>query len=321
MRRVHPAYPDLLPVTHAVRPGFLPMEEVTLDPIRMAVVWQDAPRRFLPGSALVPKNPVRAIAFSRVVSQRPEVLDRLRNRGSAILLVLDDDSLNPQELELDGEDRVFPMIPVLPPPLGGRFSPPEAWKNFRWGALLGLFPFPGSREAVKKMIDQLHGAGAGFVLTAPLLLTPKDRHRILETYDGSPSCDELENALFHADIFRGFRELEKDAGLLLEERGICNHLGCLVPRGYDEGAVETAAMLRLWARRLDQSRKEASWGWRLRRAAAALEPLRNDPRTLSRENNLRVIPGFDGWVEDFTRALWDGGRPLEEAWERWTEDS
>lgn len=53
MRRVEPAYPDLFPVTHVLRPGYLPGPKVALDPVKLGVVWEDAPRRILPaeGSA------------------------------------------------------------------------------------------------------------------------------------------------------------------------------------------------------------------------------------------------------------------------------
>ncbi len=93
---------------------------------------------------------------------------------------------------------------------------------------------------------------------------------------------------------------------------------CMVPHGQEPNAVRTAAVLRLWARRLDQCHEESSWGWRLRRAATALEKLPNDPATLAMEDNLRIVPGFDPWVESFTRAVWYGGDPLDSAWQRWS---
>ncbi len=93
---------------------------------------------------------------------------------------------------------------------------------------------------------------------------------------------------------------------------------CMVPQSYQSNAVRTAAVLRLWARRLDQCHEESSWGWRLRRAATALDRLPNDPAVLAMEDNLRVVPGFDPWVESFTRALWYGGEPVDSAWRRWS---
>ena len=36
------------------------------------------------------------------------------------------------------------------------------------------------------------------------------------------------------------------------------------------------------------------------------------------EDNLRIVPGFDPWVESFTRAVWFGGDPLDSAWQRWS---
>ena len=50
-------------------------------------------------------------------------------------------------------------------------------------------------------------------MTAPLLLTPKDRHRILDGCEGSGIEAELENALFHADVSRGLHALERRAGI------------------------------------------------------------------------------------------------------------
>ena len=43
-----------------------------------------------------------------------------------------------------------------------------------------------------------------------------------------------------------------------------------------------------------------------------------DTFMLADEDNLRVIPGFDPWVEGFTRALWNGGEPVDKAWKRWS---
>ena len=59
MRRIEPAYPDLLPVTHVLRPGYMPGQKVSLDPIKLGVVWEDAPVRILPAEGSVPREPVR----------------------------------------------------------------------------------------------------------------------------------------------------------------------------------------------------------------------------------------------------------------------
>jgi len=317
VRRIHSAYPDLLPLSHVLRPGFLPGDEVLLDPIRMAIVWQDAPRRILPKSNSVPKNPVRAFSFSRVASQRPDALERLINRGSAVLLVIDDPDLGPADFDFDSDQEIMGLLPVLPEPLGGARHIPESWSDSLWGAVIGHFPFPGALEKLDACIAGLKADGARFILNLPLLLTPKDRHRILENLDGHESSDAMENALFHSDISRGLAQLEKRAARLVRDAEIEETLGMLVPRGFDPGAVKTAAELRLWARRLDQSRQESSGGWRLRRAAAALEPLQTDPRVLASENNLRVIPGFEPWVEELTRSLWEGGSLIDEIWQEW----
>jgi len=320
MRRVHPAYPDLLPLTHTLRPGFLPGTKVLLDPVRMAVVWQDAPRRTLPTRGSVPRNPVRAISYSGVAHRRPEILHRLLDRGSASLLVIDDEDICPADLGLDPGMKVLPIFPILPSPLENGRVIPGGWGDFSWGALLGLFPFPHAREEIRDRITNLQASGAAFVISLPLLLTPKDRHRILEVYEAEISVDEMENVLFHLDISVGLEHLEKYAASLLREAGIDETLGLLVPAGSEPGAIKTAAELRLWARRLDQSHVEGSRGWRLRRAAAALEPLKTDPRVLASENNLRIIPGFEPWVERLTRSLWEGGDPLDQIWSEWSGD-
>jgi hypothetical protein len=294
---------------------------VALDPIRMGIVWEDAPRRILPAEGSVPRDPIRAIVFSRVALERKEVFHRLLERGSSALLVLDDPSISPGDLGLNGlseELQLTVLLPVLPFPLSEGLKIPAAWKKARWGAILGLFPFPGAADEVERRINQLKKAKARFALAAPLLLTPKDRHRILDGCEGTGIEDELENCLFHADVSRGLHALERRAGVTLHSVGMDPFLSCMVPHGYHPHAVRTAAVLRLWARRLDQSHEESSWGWRLRRAAAALDRLPNDPTTLAEENNLRVVPGFDEWVESFARAIWGGGEPVDSAWQRWS---
>jgi hypothetical protein len=321
MRRIEPAYPDLIPVSHVVRPGYLPGQTVELDPIRMTVVWKDAPRRILPAERSVPRHPVRAIVFARVGIRRPEVIETLLERGSAVLLVLDEADIGPRDLGLDdtpGDTRITPVLPVLPSPVGIETRPVERWNGYRWGAVLGLFPFPGAEEDLEARVTRLKESGATFAVAAPLLLTPKDRHRILDDCDGNGNEDELENALFHADVARGLHALERQAGINFDAMGIEPVIGGMVPEGFNHVSVRTASLLRLWARRLDQSREESSWGWRLRRAATALDRLPKNPQELDCENNLRVIPGFDPWVLRFTRAIWNGGDPVRSSWRRWS---
>ncbi|MCU0303606.1 MAG: hypothetical protein MUC56_06075 [Thermoanaerobaculales bacterium] len=324
MRRIEPAYPDLFPFTHVQRPGYLPGAKVSLDPVRLGVVWEDAPRRILPAEATIPREAVRAVSFARVACERRDVLRLVLERGGSVLVVLDDPSITPSEIGLDGapgDQRVSALLPVLPFPLSDGLRIPEAWKSWRWGAVLGLFPFPGAEAEVERRIKQLKREGARFAVAAPLLLTPKDRHRILDGCDGTAVADELENSLFHADVSRGLHALERRAGVTLHEVGMDPFIPFMVPQGYEPNAVRTAAILRLWARRIDQSHEESSWGWRLRRAATALEQLPNDPAVLAMEDNLRIVPGFDPWVESFTRAVWYGGEPVDSAWARWTGEN
>ena len=60
MRRIEPAYPDLFAVTQVLRPGYLPGKRVKLDPIKLGVVWEDAPVRILPAEGSVPGQHVIA---------------------------------------------------------------------------------------------------------------------------------------------------------------------------------------------------------------------------------------------------------------------
>lgn len=320
MRRIETAYPDLMQVTHVVRPGYLHSERVELDPIRMGIVWSDAPRRILPANGSVPRDPVRAIIFARVALKRTEVLEKLLDRGSSVLLVLDEPEVTPSDFGLgrrqDGV-RVTPLLPVLPKHLGNGVGSMKAWKNYSWGAILGLFPLPGGAEAIERRVKKLSRSGASFVAAAPLLLTPKDRHRLLDTFEDDKNEDRMENALFHADVSRGLHALERRAGIAIQEAGMKAFIDIPSLDGKNTSALTTAARLRLWARRLDQSHEESSWGWRLRRAASALEHLQKDPEALASEDNLRVIPGFDPWVVEFTKALWHGGEPLATAWSNW----
>jgi hypothetical protein len=287
----------------------------------MSIVWKEAPRRVLPATDTVPRDPVRIILFAQVAVKRKKILHRALKRGSSVLLVLDEPGIGPDDLDLDVNGhggQLTPLLPVLPSALGNGLSTPAKWTEFTWGAIIGLFPFPGAEAEVEDQVWQLHKGGADFVVAAPLLLTPKDRHKILDACEGTGIEDRMENALFHADVSRGLHALERRAGIVLRSTGMHPFITNNVPQGCHPEAVRTASLLRLWARRLDQSREESSWGWRLRRAASALQPLCKDPRVLAEEDNLRVVPGFDPWVESFTRALWDGGEPIDAAWRRWS---
>lgn len=321
MRRVEPAFPDLLPVSHVLRPGYLPGGRVFLDPIRMGVVWPNAPRRILPAQGAIPKSSVRALAFGRVAVRRPGAVEEMLEAGSSVLLMLDQEGIQPANVGLDPETentRVTVAFPLLQGPLAGKRPSPDGWESWGWGAILGLFPFPGAEAELEHTLEWLAAAGASFVITAPLLLTPKDRHRILDGLDGSGLMEQMENCLFHADVSRGLLALERRAGVTIRRLGLEPVIPTMVTAGPHPVAVRTAALLRLWARRLDQCFEESSWGWRLRRAARAIEVLKRDPMEMAAEDNLRVVPGFEPWVEGFTRSLWFGGEPVESVWTRWT---
>ena len=180
MRRVEPAYPDLFPVTHVQRPGYLPGTKVSLDPIKLGIVWEDAPRRILPAEGSVPREAIRAISFARVARERNEILHRSLDRGGSVLIVLDDPEITPADLGLDsrpGEQRVSALLPVLPFPLSDGLKIPTAWKDWRWGAVLGLFPFPGAGPEVERRIKQLKKEGAGFAVAAQVC-TDRIKHDV-----------------------------------------------------------------------------------------------------------------------------------------------
>jgi hypothetical protein len=154
VRRIEPAYPDLFSVTHVLRPGYLPGKRVALDPIKLGVVWEDAPVRILPAEGSVPREPVRAMVFARVAAERREVFHRLLERGSYALVVLDDPEITPGDLGLDTFDedpRVTILAPILPYPLSEGLQLPESWSNHvppRWNGVSSSSkaPAPVSRS-------------------------------------------------------------------------------------------------------------------------------------------------------------------------------
>jgi len=78
--------------------------------------------------------------------------------------------------EASEEIRVSALLPVLPFPLSDGLKIPSAWKDWRWGAVLGLFPFPGADAEVERRIKQLKQEGAGFAVAAPALAAaPRNR--------------------------------------------------------------------------------------------------------------------------------------------------
>jgi hypothetical protein len=261
------------------------------------------------------------MAFASVAAQRTSTVPTLLDRGSSVLIVLDDPDLEPEALGLDADhpsERVTVLVPILPEPMISAPSAPEAWSSWTWGLIVGLFPFPNGSTWLDAVLRDLSQAGATFAVTAPLLLTPQDRHKIIDRSEASePELEALTDALFHSDISAGLASLERRAGSIVHALGLDPIVPNQCPGASDSNVVRTVALLRLWARRLDQSFAESSWGWRLRRAATALEASNRDPLQLIDEDNLRVIPGFDSWVQAFTVALWHGGDPLHAAWNRW----
>ena len=218
MRRVEPAYPDLLPITHVVRPGYLPGPKVALDPIRMGIVWEDAPRRILPRRGLgAPGSGARdrlrpgRRANGRTCSSgcssgaaRPcwcSTTPPSRRATSA-------------STDLRRRPRITVLVPVLPFPLSDGLKLPDRVEGLPLGR--GARPVPVSRRRPRGGATDSSSSrrpARASRSRAPLLLTPKDRHRILDGCEGSGLEDRLENCLFHADVSRGLHALERRAGV------------------------------------------------------------------------------------------------------------
>ena len=69
--------------------------------------------------------------------------------------------------EPPAEHSLTVLLPVLPFPLADGFSFPDSWNEFTWGALLGLFPFPGASTEIERRVEQLNADGASFGLFMP----------------------------------------------------------------------------------------------------------------------------------------------------------
>jgi hypothetical protein len=152
----------------------------------------------------------------------------------------------------------------------------------------------------------------------PVCTPPLDRRRIVEERFGEDGDATLEDLFFHTDLGDVAVGMERTASRLVREAGLSERLpgpatAVLGPETFAAGAA-----LLLWARRLDILDGVASLGWQLRRAAQALIASAREVGSLLREDNLRVVPGFEPWVEAFARALWHGsGQPFDEVLKRW----
>lgn len=323
MRRIEPALPDLLPLTHRLGPppGVPHGRDVGLDPVEMRLVRQAARARRGPGDRTVPKRPVRVLLHASVARQEAEFLARLLGAGCGVLLVLDE-VLGPKGLPSPSFDgQMVVLVPWLPVFWGGVPVPRlKPWRSHgvAAGVLVCLVPSPDPFEQVNGAVEEAKAAGASFVLGSPLSVPPEERHRVYDGRAGEGGDEELENLLFHTDLTQLAVELEREASRACRRAGLAEGLPGPATALTPQRTFAASARLLLWARRLDLLDGVSSAGWQLRRAAQALLASRRDAQALLAEDNLRVIPGFTPWVEAFARSTWSGaGEPFDEALARW----
>lgn len=321
MQRVEPAFPDLLPVTHRVGGAPTSAAGVAFDPVEMRLRWGSTSPPAVRREWTVPKRPVRALVHAAVARAHGAWLEELVAAGCGLLVVLDE-ALPPEALPqpcLAGQ--IVVVQPRVPPAWGG--APvlpmaPLAERGLEVGALLALAPVPDAVDEVHRRVVESASAGAQFVSAAPLAVPAADRHRLYDALSGEEGDPELENLLFHSDITALQDALERETSRASVSAGVGEFIPApataTAPRGVGRGASE----LLLWARRLDALDGIDSLGWQLRRAARALLAAGKDPLVLAAEDNLRIVPGFNPWVEAFARSLWqDGGEPFDGVRQRW----
>ncbi len=323
MRRIEPALPDLLPLTHRFGPppAVGAGRTVTLDPVEMRLVWRAAPKRHGDLERSVPRRPVRVLLHARVARTECEFFQRVIAAGSGVLLVLDDE-VGPKGLPAPSfEGQIVVLAPWLPPFWGGGRVPKlKAWRSrgIAGGVLVCLAPAPDSFDQIAAVVDEAKDAGATFILGGPLSIPPEERHRIYDGRAGEGGDEELENLLFHTDLAQLAVDLERELSRACRRAELPEGLPGPSTAGTTQSTFAAGARLLLWARRLDLMDGVGSAGWQLRRAAHALLASRRDARALLAEDNLRVIPGFTPWVEAFARSAWSGaGEPFEEVLARW----
>ncbi|HPC82206.1 MAG TPA: hypothetical protein P5234_02885 [Thermoanaerobaculaceae bacterium] len=321
MQRIEPAFPDLLPVSHRLGGPPVAASAPSLDPVDMRLRWPGSPPTPVPADRSVPRRPCTFLLHAGTARADGERLARLLEAGSGAVLVLDE-PLTPDELPAAGAaSQVVALVPWFPELYGERRVPDlGAWKagGFATGVLLGLAPCPQPQRRVEAAVAEAARAGAGFVLAAPVCLPAEERHRAYDRHSGEEGDGELENLLFHSDLGHLMLELERAASRAAARLGLEEGLPGPATALVAAETVWAACRLLLWAHRLDALDAMGSPGWQLRRAARALLASRQRPKTLMEEDNLRVVPGFNPWVEAFARGVWGGGgSPFDEARSRW----
>lgn len=321
MRRVDPAFPDLLPVTHRIGTPPSTVSGVAFDPVEMRLRWGSS----LPPAArrgrVVPRRPVRALVHAAVVREERSWLEELLDAGCGLLITLDEDLLPGALPEPRLVGQVVVVAPRLPAAWGDANAIPLAPhldQGIAVGLLLALAPAPGGVEEVRRSVAEGTRAGAQFVAAAPLAVSPADRHRLYDSLSGEDGDPELENLLFHSDLSNLMEMMERELSRACAAVGVDEFIPAPATATFPRGAARAISELLLWARRLDALDGIDSLGWQLRRAARALLAAGKDPLVLAAEDNLRVVPGFDPWVEAFARSLWQGGgEPFDGVRERW----
>lgn len=321
MRRIEPTYPDLLPLTHQL--GHVPLGPLGLavDLVGMRLVRENLPSSL--GDAHIPRRPLRVLVYGSVLKSRRRAVERLLSAGCGVLVVADE----PLELGEVPEPLACEQVTLVNlwlSPFWGSI-PTVALTAFRQagfatGTVVLLAPQLPMQEAMAKALAAARESGAQFVLLAPLSLTGEDKHLAYEAAFGEEGNGVFEDLLFHSDPVEVARSLEVHASALAQELGLREGLAGPSTSLCKASCFAAACSLLLWARRLDLLDGVASQGWRLRRAAQALLVSGRDPFELMEEDNLRLVPGFDGWVEAFARSLWSReGEPFASLWLRWLE--
>jgi len=318
VRRVEPAFPDLLPVTH--RFGGVPVGGApALDPVEMRLSLPSERGDARDGA--LPRHPVRFVVHAEVARRERDHVGRLLEAGSGAVIFLDGE-LAPEDVPVPpGSGRALAVAPWLPPLWGGRPLPDLlAWRrrSIRAGVLLALGPMLDADATLVTAVAAAARCGAEFAVATPMAVPAELRRRVYDERAGEAGDPELENLFFHTDHARAAVIMERIAAGAAAAAGLAGSLPGPATAAVSEATLAAACSLLLWARRLDQLDGLASAGWQLRRAASALIASGREPEPLLREDNLRVIPGFTPWVEALARSLWSGvGSPFEELRARW----
>jgi hypothetical protein len=321
MRRVDPAFPDLLPVTHRI--GGVPVAggRVVLDPVEMRLHTAVRDGRYAArGHREPPRRPVRLLIHDAALVYEREYVQQLLDAGCGVVIVLDGGASGPLPKPL-APGQVVVVATRWPTMWGGAaLESLEALRKLGLpvGVLLGLGPTVAGEQEAADMVAESARAGAEFVLAAPLFIPAEDRHRAYDALAGEDGDSVLEDLLFHTDLGEHSLQLERATTRSCRALGLAEGLPGPATAQSKLETFRAAALLLLWARRIDLMDGVESAGWQLRRAAKALLASGRDPAVLVVEDNLRIVPGFNPWVEAFARSLWSSaGDPFDEYLSRW----